>query len=335
MSHRLRLARIVEAIENLYQNVETPPGDDWKPPGWLVSLYENTTAGKIPIKPGERPNHAWLIGAAAESLLNALPESIAESNLDRREKSALIQLREAIIALLPLAADDDDERFKLLAVLDDAVAALRTKNSEAKPAGVLPFSVKQWLVAKYLAAPSPREFQIEQDRLEPVVFVAFEDFTDFLQGEEIDILPNLDAWKNAGWTVDYKEDLPSGEERRLVGIRKAVLHAPTSPSEGKNKGRDPGKPGDDLPPPEWIKDLFRSKQYELLKLLWGNGKVAERKLCDKMGYKDSRTREENLKRRVTETNKNLCARSEEIGALWAIKERTRDGIKLYYLSLEK
>lgn len=122
----------------------------------------------------------------------------------------------------------------------------RTENSEAKPAGVLPFSVKQWLVAKYLADPSPRECEVEQDRWEPIVFAAFEDFTGFLQGERIDILPNLDEWNKAGWIEDIKNVLPSGEERRLVGIRKAVLDAPTSPSGKGGRGRKPeSNPEDD------------------------------------------------------------------------------------------
>jgi hypothetical protein len=108
----------------------------------------------------------------------------------------------------------------------------------------LPARVRNWLTGRYLADPTPEPLG---NSAEPVVLVRYEDFADFLMGEEFDLLSSLDGWKAAGWIEDIRVDLtPSSDanaslpyavarlnlpmgRHRLVGIRRRVLEAPTSP----------------------------------------------------------------------------------------------------------
>jgi hypothetical protein len=108
----------------------------------------------------------------------------------------------------------------------------------------LPSAVRNWLTARYLADPTPALWQCPEDaEPEPIVFVRYEDFAEYLLNAGFDLLPNLDTWKNAGWIADVGADckltdnpadalpyaiarlnLPIGRHR-LIGIRKTVLSA--------------------------------------------------------------------------------------------------------------
>ena len=229
----------------------------------------------------------------------------------------------------------------------------------------IPSAVKNWLTARYLADPTPHPWQRTPDEPpQPIVFVLNSAFTDFLQNAGLDLLPNLDSWQRAGWIEDIRLDvegsensedqlphhfarlgLPTGRHR-LVGIRRCLLDAPTAPpsdsaaqvapassgqersEEGKQENRTEQCPG-------WVNRLFRSKQFTLLKALFGKPEVEEQELCAILGYIDSATKEGNLDRRVTETNKNLCERAADIGDLWTIRERTREGVKSYFIERQK
>lgn len=110
----------------------------------------------------------------------------------------------------------------------------------------LPAAVRNWLVARYLSDPTPGP--VFDNDPEPMVFVRHDTFADYLVSVGYDLLPNLDAWKNAGWIRDVMVDLtPSSDPNasapyaiarlnlpfgrlRLVGIRQTVLTAPTEPA---------------------------------------------------------------------------------------------------------
>jgi len=83
--------------------------------------------------------------------------------------------------------------------------------------------------------------------------------------------------------------------------------------------------------PEWITRLFRSKQFTLLKALWGQTEVSAKELLNALDYRNSTDPAGTLNRRVSETNKNLFDRSDSIGEIWMIRGRTRDGIKSFFL----
>lgn len=115
-----------------------------------------------------------------------------------------------------------------------------------------------------------------------------------------------------------------------------------SPEEGEKRRRE--KPSavtgqverDDQPvSPEWITRHFRSKQYALLKALWGKQSVSESELIAVLGYGASSDPSDTLRRRVSETNKSLVERSEAIGESWTIRERTREGTKSFFLDRQK
>jgi hypothetical protein len=111
----------------------------------------------------------------------------------------------------------------------------------------------------------------------------------------------------------------------------------TSDAAREQSGVD-GEPLPTDPPtglPDWITALFRSKQFSLLKALWGKPEVEESALLAALKYEGSRNPADTLRRRVAHTNKSLCERSDKIGEAWTIRERTRDGIKSYFLDRQK
>jgi hypothetical protein len=157
---RLALPRIVEAIEELHRAIENPPTTTWQPPAWLVEQYKQTTAGKLPLKVGEKPNHAWLIGCASDEVLNMLtpplghrkddcPE-ITESSLDQRDKVRLIELRKQLLKPFfgQTLADNRSEALQARDFLESVLKNLTgegddggRKTNQAKPrrAGKTPF----------------------------------------------------------------------------------------------------------------------------------------------------------------------------------------------------
>jgi hypothetical protein len=111
----------------------------------------------------------------------------------------------------------------------------------------LPVPVRNWLIARYLADPSPgRRRRVGETEPERVVFERYETVAAFLvnTGYDLPPTPNLDAWVNAGWIEDVTVDVPPSSEasgspdcpiarlrlppgrHRLVGIRRAVLNLP-------------------------------------------------------------------------------------------------------------
>lgn len=88
--------------------------------------------------------------------------------------------------------------------------------------------------------------------------------------------------------------------------------------------------------PEWVYRHFRSKQFMLLKTLFAsaNRTNTEEELCKSLDYKGP-SKCDSLRRRIAQTNSNLTIRSDEIGDFWSIRERTRDGIKSYFLDRQK
>lgn len=112
----------------------------------------------------------------------------------------------------------------------------------------LPAGVRNWLTARYLADPTPGEWRPTGDaEPEPVVFARYDDFAEYLLNAGVELLPNLDNWRNAGWIEDIMVDLTPSDNptdvppdcitrlnlppgrHRLVGIRRTVLDAPTTP----------------------------------------------------------------------------------------------------------
>jgi hypothetical protein len=83
--------------------------------------------------------------------------------------------------------------------------------------------------------------------------------------------------------------------------------------------------------PEWIIRYFRRKQFDLLKELWGRHSVPEAELITSLDYGDSNDPPDTLRRRVSETNRSLCERAADIGESWTIRERTRGGLKSFFL----
>jgi hypothetical protein len=113
----------------------------------------------------------------------------------------------------------------------------------------LPAGVRNWLVARYLSDPTPGPAL--RDDPEPIVFVPFDTFADYLVSAGCELMPNLDIWKNAGWIEDVMAVIPPSLEpndalpyyfvrlslppgrHRLVGIRRAVLNTPTDTTAEK------------------------------------------------------------------------------------------------------
>lgn len=136
-----------------------------------------------------------------------------------------------------------DSRY---ALLEERIQELANSIPPEQLYGPMPAGVRNWLTASYLADPTPGLWQLAQDaESEPIVLVRFEDFARFLLSAGFDLLPHMEDWKNAGWIEDVRVDitptdnpndtppqalarlnLPLGNHR-LVGIRKAVLNAPT------------------------------------------------------------------------------------------------------------
>lgn len=115
--------------------------------------------------------------------------------------------------------------------------------------------------------------------------------------------------------------------------------APTTPKpellEMKPTGTEGGEAVKPIPVPDWINRHFSRKQFTLLKALFGKPEVTEDELCTALAYTNPATGAGNLDRRVSEVNKNLCERADNIGENWTIRERTRDGIKSYFLARQK
>jgi len=117
-------------------------------------------------------------------------------------------------------------------------------------APIMPAAVRNWLTARYLADPTPGQWRFADGaEPEPIVFVRYEDFADYLLEAGFDLLPNLDTWKNAGWIEEVRVDLTPTENptdhppyalarlnlpvgrHRLTAIRGSVIDAPTSPEQ--------------------------------------------------------------------------------------------------------
>jgi len=126
---------------------------------------------------------------------------------------------------------------------------------------VLPSAIRNWLVAQFLADPTPTRCRVAEGfEEEPLVFVPFEAFAGYLTTGGLDVLSTLKACRHAGWTHDTMVELketadpsqspPHGIARlhlspgrhRLVAIRSAVL---TPPAGGDAAPAGPAL----LPPP--------------------------------------------------------------------------------------
>ena len=79
--------------------------------------------------------------------------------------------------------------------------------------------------------------------------------------------------------------------------------------------------------PQWITKNFCQKQYTLLKLLWGKGKVAEKELLNAVKKQGGADPSGALRKLVSRAE----AKMTEIGSLWEIREMTREGVKYLYL----
>jgi hypothetical protein len=110
----------------------------------------------------------------------------------------------------------------------------------------LPPLVRNWLIGRYLEDPTPGLCSLsDKDQPEPVVFVRYSDFADFLAQAGIELLPSLDVWLKAGYIEDVRVDIElstdggnkplpyslarlnlSPGRHRLIGIRRGVLDAP-------------------------------------------------------------------------------------------------------------
>jgi len=118
---------------------------------------------------------------------------------------------------------------------------------------------------------------------------------------------------------------------------KGVTPPPADPLATQTKGGTPAVP--DGPGtqsiPDWILNLFRGKQYSILKALWVKKSLTEDELIDAADYRKEKNPPDSLRRRITETNKGLVTKGDEIGGFWSIRERTREGIKSYFLDRQK
>lgn len=128
-------------------------------------------------------------------------------------------------------------------------------------AGGVPVAVRNWLVSRYLANPTPEQFG--EPSPGPVVFERFEVFADFLAGLGADVMATLVACRRVGWIDDVMVELTIGEgeepawgirrlglplgRHRLVGIRGAVLDVPSAPGIGASPAREEPAPPP-LPP---------------------------------------------------------------------------------------
>lgn len=133
---------------------------------------------------------------------------------------------------------------------------------------------------------------------------------------------------------------PASARATITRLREQLFGLPNCEGELATSKRpqsnadDGAKAALSIAMPDWFM-RFRSKQHSLLKALWGKDAVSESDLFKTLAYTEVRTQSENLKRRVTETNKSLAERITEIGECWTIRERTRDGIKSYFLERQK
>jgi hypothetical protein len=131
------LPHIVEAIKILHRNIEFPPTENWRPPVWLVNQVKKTSLGEEGV-PKENPGHAAVIQYAAIEVLNLLmptygwyhtrnncPE-ITESNLDRRHKKILLDLRDLLSrsGFGQVVAENRDEQIEVLDFLENAIKDL-------------------------------------------------------------------------------------------------------------------------------------------------------------------------------------------------------------------
>jgi hypothetical protein len=138
-------------------------------------------------------------------------------------------------------------------------------------------------------------------------------------------LARCEAWRRKN------DSVVSGHLINLVfRTREPVDDAPADPRENLST-----RSGEPEILPDWIPKLFRGKQYVLLKTLWGKRSVPEDQLIDALEYGDAGDAQGNLRRRVTETNKNLFERAHEIGETWTISEMTREGMKSRFLHRQK
>jgi hypothetical protein len=138
---RQDLPGIIESIRVLYRVIEHPPAAPWRPPAWLVEQYRKTTAGEEALREYKeswvvRGGHHWLIGEAAQAVLDRLtppnhhagedcPE-INDSGLDLSHKVTLLGLRRRLMrfALGHELAGNRSARLEMLHCLESALGAL-------------------------------------------------------------------------------------------------------------------------------------------------------------------------------------------------------------------
>jgi hypothetical protein len=139
-------------------------------------------------------------------------------------------------------------------------------------------------------------------------------------------------------------ETPEGSDRDTIP-KKATdpLSAPDSAGiRGKASSSTDTSPAGECPPegcnstdlnptPAWIHEHFRQQQYRLLRALWGKGDVSAADLIVALGYKNGATAEDNLRRRVAETNKGLCEKAELIAQTFEISQRSRDGVLYFHI----
>ncbi len=136
VSRAIALPAIVNAIHELHRTIEFPPGKDWQPPQWLVERHKGEDALLASLK-NEPQLHYWLFQEARNELLRLLsPNSdsahrdadcpeITESNLDQKQKVALLELRKRIKDSFPgNIIDNGAERLQMLDYLESAAKRL-------------------------------------------------------------------------------------------------------------------------------------------------------------------------------------------------------------------
>jgi hypothetical protein len=102
----------------------------------------------------------------------------------------------------------------------------------------LPTAIREWLIARYLADPSPDKADFGTGTPEPHVCVSLADVSEMLQREGVPILPTLDQWHDAGIIADMMTVDAAGIRRRWVAIRKTIFGtvATDPPAQGDDAG---------------------------------------------------------------------------------------------------
>ncbi len=212
---------------------KTPPGRSMSVEGLIHNLtgfadfYEQASADIDRAQPFEKPHHRGGRDANADYYQRCFR---ATPGIDRvrayvlscyGEELTIGAARRVLGDLIRVHKLSVEEAGKLSleAAMDRLEAtnapggAVEVPNPHPAPPALrgttaLPASVRNWLTARYLADPTPGPWQFADDaEPEPAVFVRYEDFAEYLLNAGIEILPNLDTWRNAGWIEDVHIDL--------------------------------------------------------------------------------------------------------------------------------